>query len=77
MFILESILKSIAKFTTKEAVRCGDVNFSLSLNELETFFLAYTPGGCREKIILLHCCKTRVKGDTASQRLTDHPLQWT
>ena len=45
MFIHESILKSMAKFTTKEAVCPGDVDFSLSLDELESFIaLQYATG---------------------------------
>ena len=45
MFIHESILRSITKFTTDEAVRCGDVHFSLSLDELESFIaLQYARG---------------------------------
>ena len=45
MFIYESILRSITKFTTDEAVRCGDVDFSLTLDELESFIaLQYARG---------------------------------
>ena len=45
MFIHESILRLITKFTTDEAVRCGDVDFSLTLNELESFIaLQYARG---------------------------------
>ena len=45
MFIHESILRSIAKYTTEEAVRRGDVDFSLSLDELESFIaLQYARG---------------------------------
>ena len=45
MFIHESILRSITKFTTGEAVRCGDVDFSLTLDELESFIaLQYARG---------------------------------
>ena len=45
MFIPESILRSIAKFTTEEAVRRGDIDFSLSLDELESFIaLQYARG---------------------------------
>ena len=45
MFIHESILTSIAKFTTEEAVHRGDTDFSLSLDELESFIaLQYARG---------------------------------
>ena len=45
MFIHESILRSIAKFTTEEAVRRDDTDFSLSLDELESFIaLQYARG---------------------------------
>ena len=37
MFIHESILRTIVKFITAEAVRRGDIDFSLSLDELKTF----------------------------------------
>ena len=36
-FIPEVILRSIVKYTTEEAHRNGDTNFSLSPNELEAF----------------------------------------
>ena len=45
MFIHELILRSITKLTTDEAVRCGDVDFSLTLDELESFIaLQYAKG---------------------------------
>lgn len=45
MFIHESILRSIAKFTTEEAIRRGDVDYSLTLDELESFIaLQYARG---------------------------------
>ena len=45
MFIHESILRSITKFTTDEVVCCGDVDFSLTLDELESFIaLQYARG---------------------------------
>ena len=45
MFIHESILRSIIKFTTDEAVRCGNVDFSLTLDKLESFIaLQYARG---------------------------------
>ena len=45
MFIHESILRSITKFTTDEAVCYGDVDFSLTLDELESFIaLQYARG---------------------------------
>ena len=37
MFIHQLTLRSITKFTTDEVVRCGDVDFSLTLDELESF----------------------------------------
>ena len=44
-FIPEVILPSIVKYTTEEAHRKGDTNFSLSLNELEAFIaLQYARG---------------------------------
>ena len=45
MFVHESILRAITKFTTDEAVRCRDVDFSLTLDELESFIaLQYARG---------------------------------
>ena len=45
MFIHESVLRSITKFTTDEAVCCGDVDFSLTLDKLESFIaLQYARG---------------------------------
>ena len=45
MFIHESILRSITKFTIDEAMRRGDVDFSLTLDELESFIaLQYARG---------------------------------
>ena len=49
MFIHDSILKSITKFTTDEAVRCGDVDFSLTLDELESFIALQYARGVYEK----------------------------
>ena len=47
MFIHESTLGSITKFATDEAVRCGDVDFPLTLDELESFIaLQYARGVC-------------------------------
>ena len=44
-FIPESILRSIVKYTTEEAHRRGDTNFSLSLSDLEAFIaLQYARG---------------------------------
>ena len=37
MFIHQSILGSIVKFTTDDAVHCEDVDFSLTLDELKSF----------------------------------------
>ena len=37
MFIHESILRSVAKFTTEKVVRRGDIDFSPSLDKLESF----------------------------------------
>ena len=54
MFIHESILRSITKFTTDEVVCCGDVDFSLALDELESFIaLQYARGVYGKKIIPL------------------------
>ena len=39
MFIHEPILRSIAKFTTGEALRRGDIDFCLSLDELGSFIV--------------------------------------
>ena len=38
-FIPESILRLIVKYTTEEAHRRGDTNFSLSLSDLEAFIV--------------------------------------
>ena len=44
-FIPESILRSFVKYTTEEAHRRGDTNFSLSLSDLEAFIaLQYARG---------------------------------
>ena len=49
MFIYESILRSITKFTTDEAIRREEVDFSLSLDELESFIaLQYARGVYRK-----------------------------
>ena len=49
MFIHEPILRSITKFTIDEAVRCGDADFSLTLDELESFIaLQYARGVYRK-----------------------------
>ena len=37
MFIHESILRPIVKFTTDEAIRCINADFFLTLDELESF----------------------------------------
>ena len=45
MSIRESILRPIAKFTTEKAVHRGDIDFSRSLDELESFIaLQYVRG---------------------------------
>ena len=49
MFVHESILRTIVKFTTAEAIRRGDVDFSLSLDELETFIALQYARGLYEK----------------------------
>ena len=45
MFIHESILRAIVKLTTAEDVDSGNINFSLSLDQLKTFIaLRYVRG---------------------------------
>ena len=59
MFIHESILKSIAKFITEEAVHRGDIEFSLSLDELESFVALQYARGLYEKNHPVVFCGTR------------------
>ena len=59
MFIDESIPRSIAKFTTEETVRRGDIDFSLSLNELESFIAQRYAKELYKKNTLLYFCGTR------------------
>ena len=62
-FIPESILCSIVKYTTEEAHQRGDMNFSLSLSDLEAFIaLQYTRGlyGKNHPVSFLYNKKYRI-----------------